>query len=144
MPRAELSGRPRSFGAVHACAKLLMLLNAGLLVGAYFAVQAYQKMHAGEVSNLEFVVFELLAAIDIAAAFAVIRGRWRVGIGFIALTSTVWCVGSIAMQVESGKQLSVLSILVTNAIAYWDVALLAALMYRAMRSPVARSASEAG
>ena len=138
MSRTEVIERRVGIGAVSAVAKLLLVLNAILLVGSYFAVPVYQKMHTGEVSNLQFVTLELLAAIDVAAALLVLKGRWRIGLGLIAITSTVWCVGSITMQVQSGRQLSVLSTLVAVAIAYWDVALLGMLMgkvYKPRNSP---------
>jgi hypothetical protein len=137
MPRSELIERSPGSGAVYVAAKLLFVLNAILLVGSYFAVPVYQKMHPGEVGSVEFVVFELLAVIDIAAAFLVLKGRWRIGIGLIALTSTVWCVGSVILQMGSGAQVSVPSVLVTAAVAYWDVALLGILTRRATKSGVA-------
>jgi len=118
-------------GAVSAVSRLLLWLNAIVLVGSYFAIPAYQKMNPGDVSTTEFVIFELLAAIDIAAAILVIKGHRWTGIWLIVATSTVWCTGSIGMQLASSRPLSEMAVLGTVAVTYWDAALLILLVRRA-------------
>ena len=121
-----LSMKPKSRALV-AAAKFLLVANILIFVGAYYALPAYQKMHPQPNGFAEIVGFEVLTAIDVVAAALLLKQWMRTGIALFAATSSIWCGYSIVAQLEAGKSVANLW---APLIAYWDVALLAFLIWR--------------
>ena len=108
-------------------ARFLLIANVLIFVGAWFAMPAYHKMNPHPNAFAERVGFELLTAIDVLGAVLLIKGWIRVGVALFAVTSSIWCGYSIFLQLQADKELAWLW---APLIAYWDVVLLAFLIWR--------------